>query len=717
MSNRPEESSESRQTAVTGNSVDGNFTIESIKQYIINIVIGNNRQSDNLNDPQKLQKFLNKQKSEIEKSLETWVYKNNQIDLEKEKRPRFVDSELAKNSSISPPDRRQEPPGTRMIDIFDGALKKLLILGKPGAGKTYALWQLASELINRTENKINDPDFLDEPIPILLNLTTWKTSQSIKEWIIEQLKSKGIKSKKLGRKWFEDKKLLPLLDEFDLLSTNDQEECIKAINKLLQEEDQLDGLVVCSRLDEYDQIHNDKVRFKFEEAICLKPLTKSQVSGYFKLIEHEELWESIQEDSDLLKIFESPLFLRIFVKILVEQEASTEKQQEIIKELRECESGEELRDGFFDFYIEDMLAQKPSLKDAKKRLIQLAKIMSEKQQLLTEFLIEDMQPSRWFSEDEEKAYNLIVRLVVGLTAGLTAGLYLWGWSHQPTILLLAILTGVVTGAIFYLFTSLINSFSKSVSRLLSGILPGLIFFVLMYSLGSLTSIYLENGNFFMLLTGIGVGVVFYGLSSPQIEAVDKLEFDYSRAVRYSCFALLLGIFFVPIHFWIEPELYTNNPAYGVYELFSIFLVGLSMGAILGKETKIDLNLKHDPNQGIWKSRNYSVRYFVIGGSIAGILTVLMDGFQIIRTTGIVSTVGLFISLIGGGYSGLVCIRHFILRVMLYLNRDKYVPWDYAGFLEDAFEIRLLQKVGGRYKFWHGLLQEHFAKMTFENEED
>lgn len=73
-----------------------------------------------------------------------------------------------------------------------------------------------------------------------------------------------------------------------------------------------------------------------------------------------------------------------------------------------------------------------------------------------------------------------------------------------------------------------------------------------------------------------------------------------------------------------------------------------------------------------------------------------------------SIVGLLNGLVGGDNSGLVCIKHFVLRIILY--RSGNIPWDYAGFLDHATEHILLQKVNGSYIFYHRLLLEHFAQM-------
>jgi hypothetical protein len=68
--------------------------------------------------------------------------------------------------------------------------------------------------------------------------------------------------------------------------------------------------------------------------------------------------------------------------------------------------------------------------------------------------------------------------------------------------------------------------------------------------------------------------------------------------------------------------------------------------------------------------------------------------------------GLSFGLLAGG--GEACIKHFILRLILYLCG--YIPGNYARFLDWATERIFLQKVGGGYIFIHRLLLEHFARM-------
>lgn len=56
-------------------------------------------------------------------------------------------------------------------------------------------------------------------------------------------------------------------------------------------------------------------------------------------------------------------------------------------------------------------------------------------------------------------------------------------------------------------------------------------------------------------------------------------------------------------------------------------------------------------------------------------------------------------------------QHFILRVVLASNN--YAPFRYDLLLNYCTERLLLQRIGGRYRFMHKLLQDHFAAMDLE----
>ncbi|NES25772.1 MAG: hypothetical protein F6K41_44490, partial [Symploca sp. SIO3E6] len=56
-------------------------------------------------------------------------------------------------------------------------------------------------------------------------------------------------------------------------------------------------------------------------------------------------------------------------------------------------------------------------------------------------------------------------------------------------------------------------------------------------------------------------------------------------------------------------------------------------------------------------------------------------------------------------------QHIALRLVLAWNR--YAPLRYDLLLNYCTERLLLQRVGGRYRFMHKFLQDHFARMDLE----
>jgi hypothetical protein len=80
-------------------------------------------------------------------------------------------------------------------------------------------------------------------------------------------------------------------------------------------------------------------------------------------------------------------------------------------------------------------------------------------------------------------------------------------------------------------------------------------------------------------------------------------------------------------------------------------------------------------------------------SLGGILISLILSFNI----------GFLIAL---SFGGMGVVQHLIIRITLFCLGC--IPWNYARFLNHCTERLLLQRVGGRYRFIHRLVQERFA---------
>ena len=55
-------------------------------------------------------------------------------------------------------------------------------------------------------------------------------------------------------------------------------------------------------------------------------------------------------------------------------------------------------------------------------------------------------------------------------------------------------------------------------------------------------------------------------------------------------------------------------------------------------------------------------------------------------------------------------RHLSMRLGLFAIA-KVIPWNYAQFLDYCVERRLVQRVGGRYRFLHRELLEYFMRQA------
>jgi hypothetical protein len=142
-----------------------------------------------------------------------------------------------------------------------------------------------------------------------------------------------------------------------------------------------------------------------------------------------------------------------------------------------------------------------------------------------------------------------------------------------------------------------------------------------------------------------------------------------------------------------------------------------------------LQITTKPNEGIWFSLNNAMRFALLGGLWLGLSAFVMREkiflwivFSLSNESVIIPSLVLstpdtvkivFSGMLAGLFFGITkagtaCIQHLTLRIILYYKR--LIPWNYAKFLNYASERILFQRVGGRYRFIHRLLQEHFAAM-------
>lgn len=571
------------------------------------------------------------------------------INLLKEKLPEQVECKWAVEVKIGNQPSTQLAPTTKMIEVFDSSAiaGKLLILGAPGAGKTTTLLEITRELCVRALNNSN------EPIPVLFNLAAWQDEQPVADWLVAELKQKwGIRAD-IGKYWLETRQILPLLDGLDELETEHQEQCVQAINQFLKGYYSPKYIIVCSRQHEYE-LYNTQLQLN--GAVCLQPLTYAQIHDYLVDVKRPQLWQMIKREPTLLKLVKSPLLLSLIT--LVYEEIS-------LVEWQKYTSPFSRRQYLFDTYVELMLkreinhrwyikGKEPSSKQTKRWLVWLANTL--KYDSRDEFLIEKMQPTLLL-RSQRLMYHLAVGLFSGLTIGVFGGLSVKLSTDEPSgqWLIFGLVAGLISGIVIGLRKNIttVETVKWSGVKAKRG---------------------MGFGSVIGLMYGVFGGLTFKLIYDPDITLNEILLFGLACALIYS-------------------------------------LVGAAIGILIGGLSGPDIEKRTTPNQGIWRSAVNTGTFAVVGWLIFGLIVVLLK-WQLLResiSTYTIISSGLLGMLIGAVVPGTACIQHFTLRLLLW--RHGHIPWNYARFLDYGTERLFLQRVGGRYRFIHDLLREHFSQMA------
>lgn len=652
-------------------------------------------------------------KGNIASRLASSLHNDEFINVGKEVQPDQVKRPWDREIKIGVKAATEIPDDMTISQVFEAPEinGKLLILGQPGAGKTTTLLHLAKTLVEKAEE---DSSY---PIPILFNLSSWKDEkQSIRDWMVGELRSKYGVSSKWGQQWVMERIVLPLLDGLDEVAPGRQEICVKRINELLEGESAPLYTVVCSRITEYE---NYETPLHLGGAVYVQKLGNLQIEDYLTKLERSDLWQFVARNTTLLELVRTPFFLNIAVIIYPKGEAEQWQNFQIYTH--------QIQD-FLDAYVERMLHRDlenyayikqsiPSNRQTHKWLTCLAKSMEQTHE--TEFLIEGMQ-YYMLPVNKQETYEIGSRLIAILGLWLLSGLssvilyqnYM-GWNY------------VAWGDL---------SSNHWSSNLLS-----VIFMVVIFGL--------PWGLF------IGVFIPF----KPEIKSVEILKFSWANFAKgtlhgfcdapykvyiglYILTPFLVGQILVSlfnqlskISAWITPDKLQWSAILDIAkeflsssllsEILSFLAVTLTIWLVYGINVGImcgfvpdSVKVKCQPNQGIrYSAINYlisvliyilstsiivgSLSYCLVNQSVNGLINGLINGLAL----------GLAISpFFALGTGGRASIQHLLLRLLL--CRNNCIPWNYSRFLDYATERFFLQRVGGGYRFVNELLQKHFASM-------
>lgn len=615
------------------------------------------------------------------------------------------------------------PPDTNLIDQFDQIkpLRRLLILGAPGSGKTIALLELLQALHTTADSNIN------QPIPVVFNLSTYglpPAGRNFTHWLINQLENQYSLDPARGRRFVEGQKLLLLLDGLDEVRAHLRNLCIRQINQFLRTFQHTE-CIICSRLTEYE-IASDALQL--EASLQLEPLTPNQAVEYLGRFSQNQnlasLIQAIQENTDFQQLAETPLMLNVMALAYGNKSVS---------DLQHFTSLDDHRAYLYDVVLERLLNRKQpvdrrllpsrrygdeaySPEEVRAWLIWLAKRMVEHDQ--TTFFIEQLAPDWLDTQRQRQGYRLNSHFVVGILTGIISACHMApmaGWHDlgEPARFLPTLVIGTGTsGFVSLLFTGLQNR----MPQLLAGFVMASIYVVIF---GYLIKpfIYVQPNNTYLgRLSPITIDwlamSIFWGMMRSQIVVIHRLTWSWARGLRFSIVGSLtyLLLYLPPrlllLHSYTEkswPILIHIFYELGLVTGFSITYGGFSLGSAPNPQEIVI------PNQGMRKAL-YNAARLAMGMGIIGMLAAWRysngDPQQRVMLAG---AIGLLAALVGGQRSGQVLIQHLIIRIILWWNRC--APWNYSRFLDFVSRSMVLRRAGGGYLFMHRSLMEHLAKKT------
>lgn len=614
--------------------------------------------------------------------------------------------------------------------VFKDLSEAMLILGKPGAGKTILLLELARDLLVEAEQD------LGMPIPVVFHLSTWAEHRGkLAEWLVDELNKRYDVPRRLGKEWADKGQILPLLDGLDEMKESYRSHCIDVINEFRREQGQV-PIAVCCRIAEYETL---PVRLKFSGAVAIQPLTRNQVHDYLLQLSDKAtgLRSALIADDTLWDLLDTPLMLAV---------ATIAYGGKEFEEVGKTLTLENRKRQLFAAYVDEMFQRPGRAKSdykgvsyAKEQTIAwitwLSNMMKRHNQSM--FYLGWMQPV-WFIKQSERT---IFRAGVGMLCALVISLILFA-----NCMLFSELTyeRQFYDLSFWMPVSALVGLSACIKKrhfhaFIISLIICMIYWTWKYAPKDFLTILLRpdyypelvewiiRGNkFFQVVVSLTAGgLVWAGIIkigySGEIRPVEKLTWSFRSAIKRLLSGALIGLI-ISTFIVLLPTLIFESKEYGYSYVLPIFLftgvisglLGAMIGFLFGGFSHGKINTIMKPNEEIYRSAKMAIitliAFVFSVGQVFGLLSLDILSYlgeKRINAYLVGVNFGVLLGLIFSmSFGGLAVIQHYTLRLIL--SFKNYAPRDYINFLDYAVDLAFLHKIGGGYIFIHKALLEYFA---------
>ncbi|MGW7052914.1 NACHT domain-containing protein [Streptomyces sp. NPDC054887] len=637
-----------------------------------------------------------------------------------EQNPRF--RRRARSKRRAAPER--VPTDVSNVRTLYGAMDELVVLGKPGMGKTTQLARLAHRLAEEAlaggEGK--DPAY----IPVYLRLDSYR-GEPIEDWIATEMsKIEGV-SAVLVRSLLEQHLLLPVLDGLDEVPERDQTKCV---TELLRLRELCPGMAVGCRTDEGDQrrLAQSLRALRYVE---IQPPTRPDVQDFLNANKAAlaDVHAALREHQDLWPLLQSPMMLNIICLTYANRSAD---------DLRLGGSLADRQSRIFDTYVGQCLQRRRPRPDGAPHrtltwLTWLARTLTERREHV---LYLDRLDLSWLSRREQMLPR-IVPTVAMATCALGVPV-LWLVVADRAGVLHTSLSAAAVVALAMACTTAAQAY-QSEDHFLKWPQDGKR--NARRERGALLIPMAKNGPVMLvilcllLLTGVdlsSVGVIVVGLAylwvtATQMEGmltdvfspVEQLRWTWRRSERavwspgtYPVKRMMLsGFMWLSIEFLVGYVVHLLCPEPDWIAPVAALVLGLFY--IVGNQFEPSLQARRPrPNEGIRRTVRFSLVHGFSGLVVAAVFLTALLGIaspdQDLRRAGFVAALlGMLCAVVRGfRYGGLAVVRHWTIRAVLaYRGRT---PYRYRRFLHTAEQRALLFRTDSGFFFPHRLIQLHLS---------
>jgi hypothetical protein len=582
-------------------------------------------------------------------------------------------------------------PHTSAPEFFEEIGRFLLIVGDAGCGKTVHLLLLARHLLHG----LRDPN---APVPVVLNLSTWRKGLSISEWLVLELGATYQVPRAAAERWVKSNRLAPLLDALDEVPSEVRADCVAAINEYVAAQTRPPALVLTSRVEACQAL---AVRPALNAALHLEAFSREQVEQFLSALDlptRERVVRLLGAEGQVVDAASTPLLLHLMARVCEQSEADG----------RPLTTDRDVQTQICELYVNKVVrphfaTTAARVADLDKHLQWLARRMANAN--LAVFRIEDIQPTWLEHRGARLAYALSSRLLASGAFALSTILCIGhsplrnsGFQVTPKFAAdLALAGGLVTGlgyaAIALLSWMRPQPGDRSKATGARRLLP--LGVALLFAAGTTVALarYAHPAVTWLATEYALLTSVFLGFARPSdgrdIRMHERQTWRAGRVLT-RIRPVLAAVALTAVVLAIQDDLRSAVMSVGVVLVGGVVVAGIEAKP-MGSEDRTNSGIR----SALWNAVAAFVGVFVLATLAFGPSYGGWYGATVALTLATLASLRL---------GGVDALYHYVLRCALAIDG---IGLQLAERFDEASDAGLLRKIGGGYIFRHRLLTDYY----------